>query len=771
MAREQYQVQAQSCLNKQCLASFQCHLHHKHSQENFKLKDAYLITPPIGVMGLAALSSLTLKLNAYKWSPPGQQDEVLMKWLLPTSQSTTLLPHPQISIKSPGNRNWVCPMLSVSGILVPSFTGWLQERSMVSKSQLMDQKAEEPNILRSGYDHDNEPLEGYDGDVLQDDPEEAFYLPGPQPQERSNMEPKDNGYNAEFDNGVHGQQDRHINWDDDNNMQNDGLDLVIHPDGKWANVPPKLANTIPKLSNVPAKSGQQKAPCPLTKDILFEHHQRNGVPRAPDPARLDAIHHQSNGKQQAAQSLCQDLNTHITQSHLENEGRYESGSEGGDEEDKGEEDIMDYPCAYKAATKLKFYLPTWRKVLHIACMFPDCMDIVEDEVGAEILLQSIEEFKAKCGILNMSYYEKYAYKMKIWMYSDLGNLWLAVKKVAQSALTETFNIEPTNALMEEDAFAHVKLHYTQLYENSRLFHNFHDGCKQVKSDDFETIYDKLCDLFDKVKDSGHYDVLEACCKQIAMLGWCLTKLFQRFLAVAACICLVHISPALTMTHGYQHWTTMTMSSNTSPALMGTHGYHHQMMTTTSVDTCYFQPAEMILLSHAVDLTSIDNDPWLSPLDDNDNDQYIGPWLSPLDNDNNELYIIDARYFQPAKMIVLAHVVDLTSIDGDPWLPPPDDGDNDYYHYHMTRTTATDDIPISTVWTVMITTNHYGTVMWSTFWVSWPVWITTTWAGWGTPVQFWADPNPSGKSGCLDRSGQILSRPVQQTSTLLMCWQY
>ncbi|KAI6041913.1 hypothetical protein EDC04DRAFT_2601378 [Pisolithus marmoratus] len=547
----------------------------------------------------------------------------------------------------------------------------------VSRKQKL---AEEPNIPRSGYDHDDEPLEGYNGD----------------PQERSNMEPKDNGYDEEFNDGVHGQQDRHINWDDDNNMQNDSLDLVIHPDGKvcttfnallkWANAPPKLSNTIPKLSNVPAKSVQWQA------------------------------------------------------SHFKNEGRYESGSEGGDEEDKGEEDIMDYPCAYKAVTKLKFYLPVWKKVLHITCMFPNCMDIVEDEFGAEILLQSIEEFKAKCSILNMSYYEKYAYEMKIWMYSDLGNLQSAVKKVAQSTLTETFDIEPVNTLMEEDAFAHVKLHYTQLHKNSRLFHNFHDDLalaldeyadgyfqhKQVKSDDFETIYDELCDLFDKVEDSRNYDVLEAHHKQIAMLGW--------FLAGAACVCLMP--------------------------------NHHQ--TTTSryiVDARYFQPAKMILSSHAVDLTSIDNNPWLSPPEDDDN-EYVdthyfqpaemillshavdltsidsGPWLSPLDDNDNDQYVTDTCYFQLAKMILSSCAVDLTSIDndpwlstpdddddkyhndtvnslvdftsidGDPWLSPPDDND-DYYHYHMMRTTATDDIPISTVWTVMITTNHYGTVMWST----------------------------------------------------------
>ncbi|KAI5993381.1 hypothetical protein EDC04DRAFT_2613386 [Pisolithus marmoratus] len=699
-----YQVQAQSCLNKQHLASFQCHPHHKHSWENFKLKDAYLIAPPVGVMGLAAL---------------------------------------------------VCPTLSVSGILVPGFTEQLQERSMVSKSQLMDQK-------------------GYDGDVLQDDPEEAFYLPGPQPQERSNMEPKDNGYDEEFDDGVHGQQDRHINWDDDNDMQNDGLDLVVHPDGKpswvhttfnalpkWANVPPKSANTIPKPSNVPAKSGQQKAPHLLTKDVLFEHHQRNGVPRAPDPARLNAIHY---------------LNTHITQSHFKNKGGYGSGSEGGDKEDKGKEDVMDYPCAYKMAMKLKFYLPMWKKVLHIACTychfvatvnrFPDCMDVVEDEFGAEILLQSIEEFKAKCCILDMSYYEKYAYEMKIWMYSDLGNLWSAVKKVAQSALMETFDIEPMNALMEEDAFAHVKSHYTQLHKNSRLFRNFHDDgtvenfrsmaltqtCvhafyngkmslatafpekfgrilpggthvfgatmlaltldeyadgyfqhKQVKSDNFETIYDELCDLFDKVEDSRHYDVLEAHCKQIAMLGW--------FLAGAACVCLCYMDAQPPPDNNEM----TTMSSNTSPVLMGDPWLSplddddDQYVT----DTHYFQPAKMILSSHAVDLTSIDNDPWLSPLDDNDDDQYVGPWLSPLDDNDDELYMIDACYFQPAKMIVSAHAVDLTSIDGDPWLPPLDNGNDDYHHYHMTRTTATDDVPISTVQTVMITTNHYGTVMWST----------------------------------------------------------
>ncbi|KAI6040026.1 hypothetical protein EDC04DRAFT_2894530 [Pisolithus marmoratus] len=103
-------------------------------------------------------------------------------------------------------------------------------------------RAEEPNIPRSGYDCDDEPLEGYDGDVLQDDPEEAFYLPGHQPQERSNMEPEDNGHDEEFDDSVHGQQDRHINWDDDNDMQSDGLDLVIHPDGKiWV---PKLSATL-----------------------------------------------------------------------------------------------------------------------------------------------------------------------------------------------------------------------------------------------------------------------------------------------------------------------------------------------------------------------------------------------------------------------------------------------------------------------------------------------------------------------------------------------
>ncbi|KAI6001507.1 hypothetical protein EDC04DRAFT_2611975 [Pisolithus marmoratus] len=46
-------------------------------------------------------------------------------------------------------------------------------------------------------------------------------------------------------------------------------------------------------------------------------------------------------------------------------------------------------------------------------------------------------------------------------------------------------------------------------------------------------------------------------------------------------------------------------------------------------------------------------------------------------------------------------------------------------------------------------------------------MATSWAGWGRPVQFWADPNLSGESGGLDRSQQILSRPVQKTSTLLM----
>ncbi|KAI6009151.1 hypothetical protein EDC04DRAFT_2610699 [Pisolithus marmoratus] len=556
--------------------------------------------------------------------------------------------------------------------------------------------AEEPNIPRSGYDCNDEPLEGYDGDVLQDDPEEAFYLPGPQPQERSNMEPEDNGYDEEFDNGAHSQQDRHINWDDDNDMQNDGLDLVLHPDGqvhttfnallKWANVPPNLANTIPKPSNVPAKS---------------------------------------------------DLNTHITQSHLENKGGYESGSKGGDKEDKGEEDVMDYPCAYKVAMKLKFYLPMWRKVLHITCMFPNCMDIVEDEFGSEILLQSIEEFKAKCSILNMSYYEKYAYKMKIWMYSDLGDLWSAVKKVTRSALTETFNIKPANALMEEDVFAHVKSHYTQLHENSRLFHNFHDDgtvensgsmaltqtcvhvfydgkmtlaaafpekfgrilpggthifsatmCKQVKSDNFEMIYDELHDLFDKVEDSRHYDVLEARHKQIAMLGW--------FLAGAACICLCYMDAQPPpddndRSHQRRQWP---MAITTEQQQLGTYGY--------------FQPAKMILSSHAVDLTSIDGGPWLSPLDDDDDDQYVidsSPWLSPLDDNDNELYIL-------GELVSLGKLDSLGGLDS------------------------------------------AGQ-------------ITTTWAGWGAPVQFWADPNPSGKSGCLDRSGQYLSRPVQKTSTLLM----
>ncbi|KAI6007021.1 hypothetical protein EDD15DRAFT_2358096 [Pisolithus albus] len=593
-----------------------------------------------------------------------------------------------VSIKHPGPRlHWVAageeygfrePIDGPEGEHNRAHTKSGAVRAGSALDEVCHFQAEEPNIPRSGYDRNDEPLEGYKGDVLQDDPEEAFYLPSRQPQERSNMELENNGYDEEFDDGACSQQDRCINWDDHNDMQSDSLDLVVHPDGKvfsfsrkhralhspehdgdgdlgsqvishtprpssqshkcqspssdefpdhisqlpfnhpthsqgksrpiqapplsaksqittrpataastklisnhpkpsWvctmlnallkrANVPPKLANTIPKPSNVPAKSGQQKAPRLLTKDILFEHHQRNGVPRAPDPARLDAVHSQSSGKQQAARSLRQDSNTHITQSHFENEGGYESGSEGGDGEDQGEEDVMDYSCAYKPAMKLKFYPPMWKKVLHIACMychfvttvnrFPDCMDIVEDEFGAEILLQSI-------------------------MYSDLGDLWLAVKKVARGALTETFDIKPVNALTEEDALAHVKSRYTQLHENSRLFHNFRDDgtvenfgstaltqtCvrafydgkmslapvfpekfgrilpggahvfgatmlalaldeyadgyfqrKQVKSDDFETIYDKLCDLFDKVEDSRHYDVLEARHKQIAMLG-------------------------------------------------------------------------------------------------------------------------------------------------------------------------------------------------------------------------------------------------------------
>ncbi|KAI6045845.1 hypothetical protein EDC04DRAFT_2888431 [Pisolithus marmoratus] len=324
-------------------------------------------------------------------------------------------------------------------------------------------RAEEPNILRSGYDCDNEPLEGYDGDVLQDYPEEAFYLPGPQSQDRSNMEPEDNGYGEEFNDGACSQQDRHIDWDDDNNMQNDGLDMVIHPDGK---------------------------------------------------------------------------------SHLENKGGYESGSKGGDEEDKGEEDIMDYPCAYKVVMKLKFYLHTWRKVLHITGMyccfvttvnrFPNCMDIVEDEFGAEILLQSIEEFKAKCSILNMSYYEKYAYEMKIWMYSDLGDLWLAVKKgtvenfgcmaLTQTCVLAVYDGKMSLATAFPEKFGRILPGGAHVFSATMLalaldeYADGHFQCKQVKSDNFETIYDKLRNLFDKVEDSGHYDVLEACHKQIAMLG-------------------------------------------------------------------------------------------------------------------------------------------------------------------------------------------------------------------------------------------------------------
>ncbi|KAI5990742.1 hypothetical protein EDD15DRAFT_2369460 [Pisolithus albus] len=232
-------------------------------------------------------------------------------------------------------------------------------------------------------------------------------------------------------------------------------------------------------SAVAARSRQVSEPhdnsdSEASHDVLFKHHSRNGVPRAPDPVYLDSLASKSQTDGGTGASVAvQNLNTNEVQHSVKTEPRTSTNND---------------------PTTLKFYDTMWKAILNRAKLlsrldavignaFPERHVYINQKVY-EFITQAIAELKEDGVQPDESFLRKHQHHMSDLLFEDLGTYRSDFKKIARQVIVKHWDWEPSDFDDPQQLADHILELYNDLMEGTKYIHG--DCDEEGKFDNFSS---------------------------------------------------------------------------------------------------------------------------------------------------------------------------------------------------------------------------------------------------------------------------------------------
>ncbi|KIK19778.1 hypothetical protein PISMIDRAFT_13429 [Pisolithus microcarpus 441] len=195
-------------------------------------------------------------------------------------------------------------------------------------------------------------------------------------------------------------------------------------------------------------------------DVLFKHHSRNGVPRAPDPVYLESLASKSrtDGGMGAPVAI-QNPNINKVQHSVKTELRTGTNND---------------------PTTLKFYDTMWKAILNraklLSCLdavignaFPERHVYINQKVH-EFITQAIAELKEDGVQPNELFLRKHQHHMSDLLFKDPGTYCSDFKKIAQQVIVKHWDWEPSDFNDPQQLADHILGLYNDLTEGTKYIH-------------------------------------------------------------------------------------------------------------------------------------------------------------------------------------------------------------------------------------------------------------------------------------------------------------